>query len=107
MAQRVSTSKVLSDSVQGEGSFVVLRAIPYGLIRERATMATDDMAQMLAFNAQFLASVVVEWNWVDDEGNPLPLPADDPGVIDKLVLPEFQFIAEAAGLNDAGAAKKA
>jgi hypothetical protein len=106
MAQRQSTKRILSDQVQGEGSYVVLRAVPYGLITRRAKMDADDMGQMLEFNAEFLASVVVDWNWVDDAGEALPLPADDPTVLDRLVLPEFQFIAEAAGLNDAGQAKK-
>jgi hypothetical protein len=99
MAQRVSTRKVLSDEVQGEGSYVTLRALPYSMISARAGIDQDDFAQVLKFNETFLASVVVDWNWVDDDGNPLPLPADDPGVVEKLVIPEFQWIATAAGLD--------
>lgn len=104
MAQRVSTRKVLSDEVQGEGSYVVLRALPYSMISARAGVDQNDFTQVLAFNETFLASVVVDWNWVDDAGEPLPLPADDPGVVEKLVIPEFQWIATAAGLD--GTAKK-
>jgi hypothetical protein len=104
MAQRVSTRKVLSDEVQGEGSFVMLRALPYSMISQRVKVDQEDFKQVLAFNETFLASVVVDWNWVDDAGEALPLPADDPGVVEKLVIPEFQFIATAAGLD--GTAKK-
>jgi hypothetical protein len=99
MAQRISTHKVLSDEVQGEGSYVVLRALPYSMISERSKVDQDDFAQVLAFNETFLASVVVDWNWVNDAGEALPLPSADPGVVNQLVIPEFQFIANAAGLD--------
>lgn len=105
MAQRVSTRKVLSDEVQGEGSYVMLRALPYSMISQRAKINQDDFDQVLAFNQQFIASVVADWNWVDDAGELLPLPADDPTVVDRLVIPEFEFIARSAGLD--GSAKKA
>jgi hypothetical protein len=99
MAQRVSTKKILSDAVQGEGSYVVLRALPYGMISQRAKIDQTDFDQVLAFNEQFLAAVVVDWNWVDDEGAPLPLPANDPAVVNRLVIPEFEFVAKSAGLS--------
>jgi len=105
MAQRVSTRKVLSDEVQGDGSYVMLRALPYSMISQRAKIDQNDFDQVLAFNEQFMAAVVVDWNWVDDAGEKLPLPADDPSVVNRLVIPEFQFIATSAGLD--GSAKKA
>jgi hypothetical protein len=98
MAQRVTTRKVLSDEVQGEGSWVMLRALPYGMVTRRAKITQDDMEQVLAFNQEFLAEVVVDWNWVDDAGAPLPIPAQ----VDQLVIPEFEFIARAAGLDGQG-----
>lgn len=101
MAQRVTTRKVLSDEVQGAGSYVMLRALPYGMVTRRAKIDQADMEQVLAFNQEFLAEVVVDWNWVDDAGAPLALPAQ----VDQLVIPEFEFIARAAGLE--GNAKKA
>lgn len=55
----------------------------------------------MAFNREFLAEIVVDWNWVDDAGKSLSLPADP----EQLVMPEFEFIARAAGLYDG--AKKA
>lgn len=96
MAQRMTTRKVLSDEVQGAGSYVVLRALPYGMVTQRAKMAQDDFEQVLAFNQSFVEQVVVDWNWVDDEGEPLSIPAK----AEELVIPEFQFIARAAGLDD-------
>ncbi len=85
--------------MQGEGSFVKLRALPYGMVTSRAKINQDDMAAVLAFNEEFLAAVVVDWNWVDDDGKQLPLPADDPKVLNRLVIPEFEFIARSAGLD--------
>lgn len=101
MAQRITTRKVLSDEVQGEGSYVMLRALPYGMVTQRTKINQEDMEQLLQFNREFLAEVVADWNWVDDQGTPLPLPADP----EQLVMPEFEFIVRAAGLYDA--AKKA
>ena len=107
MAQRVSTKKILSDDVQGEGSFVVLRALEYGLIEERMKLDADDTAAILDFNREFVKAIVVEWNWVDDAGALLPMPSEDPSVIARLVMPEFEFIANASGLNKAAEQKKA
>ena len=101
MAQRVTTRKVLSDEVQGEGSWVMLRALPYGMVTRRAKIDQADMDQVLAFNQEFLAEVVVDWNWVDDQGAPLSIPAN----VEQLVIPEFEFIARAAGLVEGGAKK--
>lgn len=101
MAQRVTTRKVLSDEVQGEGSYVMLRALPYGMVTRRSRIDPDNMDELMAFNREFLAEIVVDWNWVDDAGKSLSLPADP----EQLVMPEFEFIARAAGLYDG--AKKA
>lgn len=101
MAQRITTKKVLSDEVQGEGSYVLLRALPYEMVTKRAGMDPTDMPSVLGFNEEFVAAVVADWNWVNDEGELLPLPAR---VID-LVVPEFEFLARASGLD--AAAKKA
>ena len=35
---------------------------------------------------------VLEWNFVDDEGEPLPQPAEKPEVVDELTEEEATFI---------------
>lgn len=106
MAQRKSTRKILSDAVQGEGSYVVLRALEYGLVEERMKLDAEDRAAVLQFNRDFVQAIVVDWNWVDDAGQALPLPSADPEVIGRLVLPEFEWLANASGLNQAAEQKK-
>jgi hypothetical protein len=77
--------KVESDEVQGPGSWVVLRAptladvinVPDG----------DDVASHL----------VVDWNWVDDDGNPLPKPT--PEYVKGIPFQELNFILQALRLD--------
>jgi len=95
MAQRITTKKILSNEVQGDGSYVLLRALPYEMITTRASLDLEDMPAVLAFNAEFVQAVVADWNWVDDSGKVLPLPAN----VNDLVVPEFEFIARSAGLD--------
>jgi hypothetical protein len=42
-----------------------------------------------------MAEMIVEWNWVDDNGNPLSLPRDDPSVVDWLTMDEIMAIVNA------------
>jgi hypothetical protein len=44
--------------------------------------------------AQFFAQFVTAWNWVDDDGNPLPLPCEDDTVLAKLYGEEVSWINE-------------
>lgn len=50
---------------------------------------TDDL---LYFADQQLSRLIVEWNWVDDDGNPLPQPRDDFKVLGKLYTHEYSFL---------------
>jgi hypothetical protein len=35
---------------------------------------------------------VRDWNWVDEDGEPLPNPQEDPNVLDTLTDEEFNFL---------------
>lgn len=50
---------------------------------------TDDL---LNFADMQLAKFIIEWNWVDDDGNPLPQPKNDFTVLGKLYTHEYSFI---------------
>jgi hypothetical protein len=50
---------------------------------------TDDL---LSFADKQLSKFILEWNWVDDDGNPLPQPKDDYKVMGKLYTHEYSFI---------------
>lgn len=77
MPRRKLTCRVDSAEVQGDGSYVVLRVLPYGAISE----AIQRFGQGVAIEnndewiRKTISTCVIEWNWVDDDGNPLPLPA--------------------------------
>lgn len=50
---------------------------------------TDDL---LSFADKQLSKFIIEWNWVDDDGNPLPQPKEDYKVMGKLYTHEYSFI---------------
>jgi hypothetical protein len=39
-----------------------------------------------------IASFILEWNWVDDDGNALTQPKDDPTVLVKLYPQEYNYV---------------
>lgn len=85
MAKRKGTSwKVGTESVQGEGSWVQLRGTTVGEQKAaRAGELEDDT---------LIQEHVLAWNWVDDAGNDLPLPKDEPGIVDTLTADEARVI---------------
>jgi hypothetical protein len=101
MAKRQAIIKVESEEVQGEGSFVKVRSILWGdakrLKKDLAGMDEDDK---LRANDELIAKHVYEWDWVDEDGNPLPLPKDDPTVLDLLTAHEIKFLGKALSGGD-------
>jgi hypothetical protein len=126
MAERQGKIRIESVDVQGEGSFVVVRRLSYGQKRmatqmvARAaggTIPTDIKAEGLTINTayledndkftgQLLRENVLEWNWVDFDGNPLRLPKDDPAVIDQLTDDEVEFLVRHINPRKAEAPEK-
>jgi len=117
MAKRRSITKHDSSEVQGEGSFVVLSGVKVKEMREarkqsrRARIARarrdaelennplaevpeDDEDLEFEGGIQMLTAHIVDWNWVDDDGNPLPLPKERPNVVDELTNEESEFLVE-------------
>jgi len=97
MAQRRNSYRADSAEVQGEGSFVTLRSFRWGEVKDKVAVKQDvdgQTVETVTANIEFLASAILEWNWVDDDGNPLPLPKDNPGVMDLLTLEEITFLSQ-------------
>lgn len=91
MPQRKSTLRVSCEPVQGEDSYVVLRRITLGEAKKFRTLdGTPDFDRM-----SFLAPHILDWNWVDDDGEPLPLPSTDSTVLDVLTDAEVAFLVNA------------
>lgn len=104
MAERLNTFTVPSPEVQGEGSSVTFRRLTYAGLRTLQTWprGTDvDPIQDEARGRAFMAERVVKWDWVDEDGTPLPLPKTDPDVLDRLTGPERDFLMS----NATGAAQ--
>lgn len=108
VAQRQNINTFDSEEVQGEGSWVKVRAVPYGEakanMRRAAEAATDE--DRLKLGEQAIASYVVEWNWVGDDGKPLPQIHGDPTVLDLLTGAEMGFLKECIN-GERSAQKKA
>lgn len=84
-----------STKVQGEGSFIKIKAMKYGEAKDllkSVEKATSDLEKM-KMSEQLIFDYVYDWNWVDENDKPLPLPKDDPTVIDSLTQTEIEFIA--------------
>ncbi len=104
MGRRRSIRRVASDVVQGEGSWVEVREVKYGDYKNYRQMTTkaQDMADPVAreqagadLDGQVVCENVVDWNWVDDADEQLPLPSSDPSVIDDLTVKEKGFLITA------------
>jgi len=62
-------------------------------IRAMRKLAAEDDYDAFEGGLKMLADHLLDWNWVDDEDNPLPLPKNDPSVIDELTSAESEFLA--------------
>lgn len=92
MAKRRSVRRHKSDEVQGEGSFVVTTAVKVKEIREIRKHSEDPDFDDFEGGIGLLAKHIVKWDWVNDEGDPLPCPKDDPSVIDELTNEESAYL---------------
>lgn len=102
--QRQNLKRVASDSVQGAGSWVEVKGLTLGeskRIAQETAEAGDDTAVQVALTERLIRDHLLNWSWVDDDGDPLPLPADDPSVMDLLTVEEITFLGGAiSGLNN-------
>lgn len=111
-----------SEEVQGEGSWIKLRTTTYGegkRLRKLQIQIQEELAEveeklengadekvkkklrdqrnairerLEQMNEELLVEKIYDWNWVDNDGNPLPKPKDDPRVIEGLTNQELKFI---------------
>ena len=98
MPQRIRVIRVDASAVQGDDAFVMVRAVTRADAKKLQTLAlSEDVAAIQAASDPLIIEYVVDWNWVDDEGVALPIPKDDPKVIDRLLEREVNFLGEAIG----------
>lgn len=101
--RKTSTVQVDSTEVQGEGSWVRVRRLTWGEIKalsRRQEAIKEDQEQAIEVTDELLAEHALAWNWVDDDGAPLPQPKGNVGIIDQLTDEEFSFLADAITGNE-------
>lgn len=74
MPQRMSVRRIATPELQGDDSYVVVSTITLGDAREWQKASKRKDFDVIQFASGIIAERIVDWNWVDDEGNPLPLP---------------------------------
>lgn len=97
MPRRVSKVRHPSEDIQGEGSYVVLRKLTWKEMKDRGWLSDkkDEKGnQRIEQGEALITYCLVEWNWADDDGSPLPLPSNDPTVIDGFTDEEVAFLLE-------------
>ena len=97
--------KLDSADVQGEGSFVKIKNLNIAEIMEHVSpngaSETPDGAEAAAIGLQVLDSMVVDWDWVDDDDEPLPVPVDNPGTVASLPFQESTWLLQETGIDKA------
>ena len=108
---RQATRKVKSDSVQGSGSYVIVRKITWeqqkeldeqrlGMQQDASEMTREQREALYANMEDLLANQIAEWNWTDEKDKPLPLPSEDPSVWDDMTDDEMSFLMGALSSGD-------
>jgi hypothetical protein len=88
--------RVASDKVQGEGSYVELRSFTWKELKGMGFDSVDlegDIMQAADLAFDVARQSLVGWNWVDDNGDPLPDPTEN-GVFESLPSQEQTFIVK-------------
>lgn len=105
MPKRQNVKTYKSEEVQGDDSYVKVKmpsVEEFNAIMERSRRAVglaqsrDEVAiaQLEQEANETMANLVLEWNWVDDDGNPLPQPFGNPAVFTRLTISEISFLGE-------------
>ena len=89
--------KIDSSEVQGDGSYVMMKAPTIGDIREGTIPDKSDNAASTEYAVFLLGRLVKEWNWVNDNDEPLPQP--NPDIIAELPYPEIKFLMDSLNLE--------
>ena len=88
-----------STAVQGEGSFVKVKSMTINEMMGYGNSKDKD-ADPAKLGLQILDDMIVDWNWVDDDDNPLPIPAENPGTVASLPFQESTWLLNETGLQE-------
>lgn len=96
MPKRLSVRRLDSLEVQGDDSWVVIKYPTVEFMRQTLLDKPDaeqNTRVMFDFGVKLIQEHVLDWNWVDDDGNPLPTPKNDPDAVRQLTSMELQWLA--------------
>lgn len=94
MAQRMAVRRIPTEEVQGEDSFIVASMVTLEDWDEVDKKQKKGEPYVVAMR-DVMARRVLDWNWVDDDGKPLPKPKGNPSVFAKLTGPEIEVVERA------------
>ncbi len=83
-------------AVQGEGAYVEFRTLTWGELKElqvKLKQTDSGSDQQLAEVESVLLKHVAAWNWVDEAGQPMPVPTDLAG-LHALTTSEMMFLSK-------------
>lgn len=115
MPKRQNTIKLNSEEVQGKDSYVIVRRPTVAEVKQWQKESRDLTKErkrkekelknnpeleeeleegdiVIEMSSERLATHIVGWNWVDDDGNPLPNPNNNIEIFDILTDDEFTFL---------------
>lgn len=96
MPKRQRVKRFDSTEVQGEGSFVTCSSTTLGEQREIGRRQKDG-EDMGLVGLDVLRTHILQWNWVDDDGEPMPQVSTDPDILDELTDAELEFLMACIG----------
>ena len=102
MPERKKTVKLQSTRAQGKDSWVEVVPLTVRGSREfrgRLEAADNTEAREAILLAELCAHIVA-WNWVDEDGKPLPSPQQEPEVLEGLTSREVIFLRDALNGGD-------
>jgi hypothetical protein len=101
MPSRAASYKIPSPALQGDDSWVVMKNITVDEFRKHQALVLEagkTPANTPEGNAiekkthESLMDKVLDWNWVDNDGAPLPKPHNNVAVVEKLTIDEINFL---------------
>ena len=91
MPERKNKVRLETSEVQGKDSYVDLTLPTVGEV-ESVLEVEGKSLDAFQQSSVTVAAHIVGWNWVDDDGNQLPLPRDEPGIMKILTAEEFKVL---------------
>lgn len=93
--------QIVDSSEIQENSFVKFKNISLDELLEYSQGANNELSEEEASQLakRVIDNMIIDWDWEDDDGNPLPIPAENPGTVGSLPFQESSWLIEASGIG--------